>query len=631
VLVIGGAAAAFAIDGGADDGTVARNVVLAGDNLGGQSADTARQAVDDLAQRFFAIPVEVSTEDNTVATTAADLGLTFDSEGTFTTLMAEGHDGSLPGRFISWFQRLGTEVEIPLAVDLDRTAAANGLARIASEFETAPGYPTIELSGDSLVGIEGSPGQALDLTALLAQLEQRVPTSPDGIIAIEADVTEVAPPLSGDDLTAYVNELNTRTGRPFTVTAAETGRPVPATTLRSWLRIEPPAEPTSGPLVSIDEPEVMDWLVSEFADLAPEIDLSQITVVDKVPVLEGAAAQQCCATTSPRRILDALIADERAVTIELVPDDANPLEPIGIVELIGEFTTNHPPAQDRNINIDQMADIVRGAIVEPGDTFSINDYVGERTIEKGFVPAGVIYFGVLDEDVGGGVSQFATTLFNAAFFAGLDFVEYQAHSLYFSRYPYGREATVSYPAPDLEIRNTTQHPMLIWTSHTSESITVELYGTAYATVTESGSWTEPVGACTKAITERTRSYPDKETEVDTVFALYQPQEGLDCAGLPTTPVPTCGFGEEAFDSNDTGFADSCRPAPAAPVGGAVGADQPGGLGVACTGGQRPVDTNDDGFPDTCATPVNAGTDPCAPLVGIDSDGNGFIDQCVHPD
>ena len=71
-------------------------------------------------------------------------------------------------------------------------------------------------------------------------------------------------------------------------------------------------------------------------------------------------------------------------------------------------------------------------VSEPGST--------EKVIRR-FLPR---------EAVGGGISQFATTLFNAAFFAGLDIPEYQSHSIYITRYPYGREATLSYPAPDLE-------------------------------------------------------------------------------------------------------------------------------------------------------------------------------------
>ena len=95
-----------------------------------------------------------------------------------------------------------------------------------------------------------------------------------------------------------------------------------------------------------------------------------------------------------------------------------------------------------------MADIVRGAVIEPGETFSINEYVGRRTIANGFVSAPIIGPGnKFDSDVGGGVSQFATTAFNAAFFAGMEIPEYQFHTIYIDRYPYGREATLAFPSP----------------------------------------------------------------------------------------------------------------------------------------------------------------------------------------
>ena len=108
-----------------------------------------------------------------------------------------------------------------------------------------------------------------------------------------------------------------------------------------------------------------------------------------------------------------------------------------------------------------MADIVRGSIIEPGATFSLNDTVGRRTIEKGFVEAPVIDAEYkFSKDVGGGVSQFSTTLFNAAFFAGLDIPTYGMHGIYISRYPYGREATLDFPSLDLKVRNSTPYGVL---------------------------------------------------------------------------------------------------------------------------------------------------------------------------
>jgi hypothetical protein len=135
-----------------------------------------------------------------------------------------------------------------------------------------------------------------------------------------------------------------------------------------------------------------------------------------------------------------------------------------------------------------------------------------------------------------GVSQFTTTLFNAAFFAGLDFGEYQAHSIYFQRYPYGREATLSYPHPDLQIRNNTPYGVLIWPTYTDTSITVTLYSTKHVSVEQTGQTKTLQGVCDRVRTERTRTYDDGRQVVDAVFAVYRPREGVNCSGESTVPT-----------------------------------------------------------------------------------------------
>jgi vancomycin resistance protein YoaR len=180
-------------------------------------------------------------------------------------------------------------------------------------------------------------------------------------------------------------------------------------------------------------------------------------------------------------------------------------------------------------NIHRIADAVRGAIIPPGETFSLNGHVGQRTKEKGYVEAPVIYDGTHDTDVGGGVSQFATTTFNAAFFGGLDIPAYQMHSQFISRYPYGREATVSWDKPDLKIRNNTPFGVMIWTSYTDTSLTVSMYSTPWVKGDQTNQSREQKGPCTSVTTERTRTFfLDNRTEVDKFHALYQPADGVKC-------------------------------------------------------------------------------------------------------
>jgi hypothetical protein len=149
--------------------------------------------------------------------------------------------------------------------------------------------------------------------------------------------------------------------------------------------------------------------------------------------------------------------------------------------LVSEFTTYHPSGQARNTNIDLIADMVDGAVVMPGEVFSLNDHVGQRTEAKGFVRAGAIIGGEVyccdhPVNIGGGTSQFTTTMYNAIFFGAYEDVYHRAHSLYFSRYPVVREATLGWTSPDLKFRNDTIFPLTIRTSHTSRSVTVQMWG-----------------------------------------------------------------------------------------------------------------------------------------------------------
>ncbi|HEY9395394.1 MAG TPA: VanW family protein, partial [Nocardioides sp.] len=155
----------------------------------------------------------------------------------------------------------------------------------------------------------------------------------------------------------------------------------------------------------------------------------------------------------------------------------------GVKEKVSTFTTNFPYAEYRNVNIGRAAELVNGTVLAPGDTFSLNGIVGERTAANGFTKGWMIQNGIFREDYGGGVSQMATTTFNAMFFAGLQDVEHKAHSLYIDRYPIGREATVAWPSLDLKFKNNTKYGVLIrsWVNPASASgqgsVTVEMWST----------------------------------------------------------------------------------------------------------------------------------------------------------
>ncbi|MEV4617933.1 VanW family protein [Asanoa sp. NPDC049573] len=176
-------------------------------------------------------------------------------------------------------------------------------------------------------------------------------------------------------------------------------------------------------------------------------------------------------------------ATPRAVTAVLNPAPAQVTDPnlqkLGVKEKVSSFTTKFTGGLTlpRVHNIVTVANKVDGAVVKPGQTFSLNGYTGWRGYEQGYVDAPVIENNKLVPAVGGGISQFTTTMFNASYYAGLKDVEHKPHSFYISNYPSVIESTIFWPTLDLKFQNTTPYGILIDTSYTNDSVTVSMWST----------------------------------------------------------------------------------------------------------------------------------------------------------
>lgn len=153
-------------------------------------------------------------------------------------------------------------------------------------------------------------------------------------------------------------------------------------------------------------------------------------------------------------------------------------EALGITDKLSTFTQKFDYAAYRVTNIGQAAEYVNGTILMPGETFSMNDTIKERTVENGYTEGIIIGpGGVFEEALGGGVSAATTAVWTAAFFAGMERVDTRAHSVYISRYQPGLEATVAWGIFDMKFRNDSPSPVLITTKMTNTSMTVDFWGT----------------------------------------------------------------------------------------------------------------------------------------------------------
>jgi vancomycin resistance protein YoaR len=177
------------------------------------------------------------------------------------------------------------------------------------------------------------------------------------------------------------------------------------------------------------------------------------------------------ALTPTSRIADAVVVEQQPARTTA---DAKAM---GITGVVSSFETTFGGIANRIHNVEVVSHLVDRQLIAPGKEWSFNGATGARTAAKGFLVAPVIINGELSTGLGGGVCQVSTTVFNAAYEAGLKIAERTNHALYISHYPLGRDATVDYPSVDLRFVNDTGHWLLMRTFVSSSSLVVNLYGT----------------------------------------------------------------------------------------------------------------------------------------------------------
>ena len=533
---------AWAVD--TSSGGVARNVRLAGMDVGRLSETELATRVASLAEDYASVPVEIvatpgsdGTAD-TYTTTAGELGLSIDQDRTVEKALAVGDDSFFLLRPFTWVRSFLSQRHAPVSYRVSSDQVAAATVELEGTDRIAPAEPTVDLVDGAFVVVPGKPGTGIDPADIAAALPAAAADRGSGDTPVRVKVRRGEIPPVGSEQAAQqaAAGLEALVKDPVEITTSSGSRTIAPEVLRTWVTLTTAPDGTVG--ADLDPAKVDSGLRTAFKGIAGGPVDAHFTVTDGKPtIVPEQAGKVCCGAGAAATIISALKAGSRSVALELV--DAAPTftaaeaAKLGIIEEVGhpsEFgpTTQHKCCESRVQNIHHIADIIRGTVILPGQTFSVNAKVGKRTIAGGFTTGGAIIDGRVGTGIGGGISQFATTFFNASLFAGLDFGEYQSHSLYISRYPKGREATLSYPHPDLQIKNTTPYGVLVWPTYTDTSITVHLYSTTYVQVQVGTPTPSPAGNCTKYTTPRTRTYPDGHVVHDTVFARYRPAEGVDC-------------------------------------------------------------------------------------------------------
>ena len=363
---------------------------------------------------------------------------------------------------------LAPERKVDLRFALSEDRVDRLLATVERDVNDPATDATLSLKGAKLVTTPGEPGFGLDPRRVRAALA----TLPD---SVSVPLGPIEPAITTAEAERAKRQAAAVLRGPTRVELNGRGVPVTAEVKRAAMRFVPRDRKL---LVRLDPEVISEAIAPAFAGRIQEPRDASFRVNGDSVRLVGSRRGRALngeriALSMVRRPGAAAVPVRFVVTQPgLTTEEAKKLR---ITERVATFSTPYSCCPPRVTNIQRAAETIDGMIIPAGGTFSLNDALGQRTEDKGYVAAPQIAAGRLVDSVGGGVSQVATTLFNAAFFAGFEIVSHTPHSFYISRYPEGREATISWGGPELVVRNDWPAAALVKASAGSNEITVSIY------------------------------------------------------------------------------------------------------------------------------------------------------------
>lgn len=517
-------------------GRVHPGVTVAGVGIGGMHPDSAKSALKTSLPGKAGRPVVVTFGDKTYKVEAAQIGLDFDYSAMVKDAMAVGRDRNPIAGFA---QRVGAWFggrPVAARPRADEKKMGQVLDRIAVDTDIAPVDAKVTISGSAADVVPGKDGTGIDraraesliLTAMLSDRR-----------TVKAPIVVVPVNISDKDAQAAAQVAGRMLSGPATITFGSKSWRFETGDIGKWIAFRASDQPEE----SIDESASASAQESS-VDATLVVYVSQRglskTVVPKVGAKVGHPAKNAEFKTSNGVVtivpsqegvgpdLQALSADltvaltqESNRTVEMRTTRAEPeitteeARAMGVSERISRYTTTYDSGNRPRVNnIHLLGDSLDGKLIAPGATFSFNGAVGERTAAKGYQEAGAIVQGKLVQQLGGGICQVGTTLFNTIYESGFPVLQRQNHSFYISHYPKGRDATVSWGGPDLKFKNDSPNWVLLSVSYSSSSITIALYGTdpGYEVESKTSDWSNLRPYSTETIKDPTMKVGQKIVE-----------------------------------------------------------------------------------------------------------------------
>ncbi|HSK16496.1 MAG TPA: VanW family protein, partial [Gaiellaceae bacterium] len=474
LLVVLALGLGLALAGSAD--RIAAGVTIAGVNVGGLGAAEAEERLGATAQRYATVPVVFTAGERRFRLTPSQIELRADWAAAAAEAVDRGR-WPLPFRGLkrAWLRFSGAE--IAPAVDVYESALDFRVGEIAAAVDRAPREAAIVLSGLEPEIVPGQDGRSLDREASAALVVdalsgfERSETPLPVAVAPQKVTRERLVPVAEQVRAILSGPVRlTYNGASITIRPRETAR----------LLLLPAGGETA---IGVHERAAARRLENVAQALAREPRNADFSVRadGKVRIVRSRAGRELdVAATAEGLLRAASRPGNRTAPLVVAPVEPTlttaEARDLGVQRQLASYSTLYSGTADRIGNLQRAIDLLDGARIAPDAVWSFNERVGPRTAERGFRSAPVIMDGKYEEGIGGGVSQVATTVFNAAWEAGIKIAERTAHALYISRYPTGRDATVNYPDVDLKLRNDTGRWIVLKASYDESGIVVRLLG-----------------------------------------------------------------------------------------------------------------------------------------------------------
>lgn len=471
------------------------DVTVADVPVGGMPIPQAAVALSERARAIESSPITFSYKDQSWTATLRDVGVSIDENEALARAVAYGREDSALHRLRSAVALVRSGEQLAMPISLDYQQLNRWFDEIDRGLGTPPRNASVEIQGSNVVIVPEVDGVSVDRDRARAEVEsQLLNLTP---IKAELPVSTKIATIRATDLEPARQLLLRAMSTPIEVTSAGGLWTLPTTDLAQFLRQDVELEQSGAPAIrlGLDREKLAAWLderlgaAIETEPVDAEVGWNGERLVSVEPSIDGVRLD---AAKLAERVESSFFGNggtvEAPVTYVKPTIDSANLDKLGITTLLGTGGSNYSGSNDgRATNVALGATLLNGTLIPPGGEFSFNGAIGVINEEKGFVEAQVISGEAIGRDIGGGICQVSTTMFRAAYLAGLPITEWWPHRFRIGFYEYdgwppGLDASILQPTEDpatwadFKFENPSSSWMLVESWTDGVNVVVNIYG-----------------------------------------------------------------------------------------------------------------------------------------------------------